>query len=237
MRHFYNFLPDGSLGRILASMYKFKNDQGWRRFDLSSPSRKDMNMEMCREIQEALVEHELHVLPKLFLVKELSKEDREKVKEIAKRRDLAICEDESEATHVLHPPTDLEEVYARPVFRKGEKCLVHFYRFPESRDNWGTLYPPEEKEPPEFGEEVEREEQYHVSSDWLYEVDEYNEFLVEDDFMVDEGGQPLNHELLLTYDEFAACEEKPKKKSKKRGRSPSPAPVKGEGRAKKGGRA
>ena len=76
MRYFYNFLPDGSLGRILAAMYKFKNEQGWRRFDLSSPSRKDMNMDMCREIQEALVEHELHTLPKLYLTKELAKEDR-----------------------------------------------------------------------------------------------------------------------------------------------------------------
>ena len=32
-------------------------------------------------------------------------------------------------------------------------------RFPESRDNWGTLYPPEDKDPPEFGEEPYREEQ------------------------------------------------------------------------------
>ncbi len=158
---------------------------------------------------------------------------REKVKEIAKRHDLTICEAEDEATHILYPPTDIEDVYARPVFRKGEKCLVHFYRFPESRDNWGVLYPPEEKEAPEFGEELEREEQYRVSADWLYELDEYNEYLAEEDFIVDEDGKAVNHELLLSYDEFAACEEKPKKKSKKRGRSPSPSPAKAEPKSKK----
>ncbi len=157
------------------------------------------------------------------------------MREIAKRRDLTICENESDATHILHPPTDIEDAYARPIFRKADKCLVHFYRFPESRDNWGPLYPPEEKEPLDFGEEVERrEERYHVSSDWLYELEEYNEYLPEEDFLVDESGKPVNHELLLSYDEFTTCEEKPnKKKGKKRGRSPSP---KGE-RTKKGGRA
>lgn len=51
------------------------------------------------------------------------------------------------------------DAYCRPVFRKGDRCMVHFYRMPESRDNWGTLYPSEERDPPEFGEEIEREEQ------------------------------------------------------------------------------
>ena len=37
-------------------------------------------------------------------------------------------------------------------------------RFPESRDNWGTVYPPEDKDPPEFGEEPYREEQASYSS-------------------------------------------------------------------------
>ena len=48
----------------------------------------------------------------------------------------------------------------------------------------------------------------------------------EEDYEVDEAGALRNHELLLTYDEFSACEEKPvkKKSSKKRARSPSPGP-------------
>ncbi len=97
MRYFYNFLPDGPLCRILATMYKFRNEQGWRRFDLSSPSRRETNLDMCREIQEALIEHDIHVVPKLYLSKNLDKEDRDKVKEIAKQRQLAVTDDEAEA--------------------------------------------------------------------------------------------------------------------------------------------
>ncbi len=58
------------------------------------------------------------------------------------------------------------------------------FSFKESRDNWGTLYPPEDKDPPEFGEELDREEQYRVSADWLYETDDYNEIMPEEDFEV-----------------------------------------------------
>ena len=32
--------------RMLAVMYRFKSEQGWRRFDLSSPSRKDTNLQV-----------------------------------------------------------------------------------------------------------------------------------------------------------------------------------------------
>lgn len=138
--------------------------------------------------------------------------------------DFAITEDDEEATHILYPNSILDDAYCRPVFKKGEKCLVHFYRFPESLDNWGTVYPPEDKEPLEFGEDVEREEMYRVDVSWLLEMTEYNELLCEEDYEVDEKGQAVKHELLLSYDEFSNCEEKPKKKTKKRGRSPSPSP-------------
>ncbi len=133
VRFFYNFLPDGPLCRMLATMYKFKYDQGWRRFDLSSPSRKDTNLQMCMKMEEALIEHELHVVPKLFLIDDMSKEEKDKAKEIAKKRGMTIVGSESEATHILHPSSDADEnAYCRPVFKKGEKCLVHFYREPVS---------------------------------------------------------------------------------------------------------
>ena len=36
---------------------------------------------------------------------------------------------EEEATHILHPVAEAnDESYARAVFKRGEKCLVHFYR-------------------------------------------------------------------------------------------------------------
>jgi SWI/SNF related-matrix-associated actin-dependent regulator of chromatin subfamily C len=53
---------------------------------------------------------------------------------------VPLAEDESEATHVLYPPTDPDaDAYCKAMFRRGDKCLVHFYRMPESHDNWGLV--------------------------------------------------------------------------------------------------
>ena len=66
-------------------MYQFKNEQGWRRFDLSSPSRKDANLEMCQKVEEVLVKKGFHVNPKLFLHKDLTKDEKETVRNFSFR--------------------------------------------------------------------------------------------------------------------------------------------------------
>lgn len=49
-----------------------------------------------------------------------------------------LCtEDEEDATHIVYPTVDpLEEEYARPVFRRGNHVLVHWYYLPDSHDTW-----------------------------------------------------------------------------------------------------
>ena len=53
------------------------------------------------------------------------------------------------------------------------------------------MWPPEDKEPPE-GIPDEKEEQYRVSVDWFFEAEEYNEWMCEEDYEVDEKGQKTN---------------------------------------------
>lgn len=36
MKYFMDFKPGGALCHILATAYKFKSDQGWRRFDMQA---------------------------------------------------------------------------------------------------------------------------------------------------------------------------------------------------------
>ena len=135
-----DFTPDGPLCHTLATMYQFKNEQGWRRFDLSSPSRKDTNLEMCQKIVEVLEKKRLHVTPKVFLHKDLSKDLKDKVKDLAKKMKLNVTEAEKEATHILHPSVDPDgDMFCKGVFKRGDKCMVHFYRMPESHDNWGQV--------------------------------------------------------------------------------------------------
>ena len=140
IRHFLDFTPEGPLCHILSAMYQFKNEQGWRRFDLSSPSRKEANLEMCQKVEEALEKKKYHISPKFFLRKNLDKEDVSKIKELAKKRGASIVESEENATHILYPSSDMsDDMFCRGVFKRGDKCLVHFYRMPESHDNWGQV--------------------------------------------------------------------------------------------------
>merc|ERR1711899_395150 len=226
IRHFLDFTPDGPLCHILSAMYQFKNEQGWRRFDLSSPSRKEANLEMCQKVEESLIKKNYHPAPKFFLRKELSKDDVSKIKERAKKRNAAIVDSEKDATHIIYPSDEdlrSDDMYCRGVFKRGAFCLVHFYRMPESHDNWGQLWTPEEKEPPE-GIPDEKEEQYRVSIDWLLEAEEYNEWMHEEDYEVDEKHNNKVNDMYMTDEEYSNCFEKPKKKAKRK-RSPSPPPV------------
>jgi len=223
---FYDLSPGGTLSHILSSMYKYKTEQGWRRFDMQSPSRKDINIQMCLKVEEFLKEKKIYTPPICFIKKNVKDADREKAKEVIKKKGGTITDDEDEATHVIHPKVELNiDLYARPVFKRGDKCLVHFITMPDSQDNWGTCYPDPEAETPE--EPEEREEIYHVSLDWILESAKENEWLNEQDYQLEENGKIRPTVSAMTYDEFLASEEKPEKKKKgnsKRKRSPSPPP-------------
>jgi len=232
VRLFYDFSPNGSLCHLLAALYKYKSDQGWRRFDLGSPSRKDANLQMCLKVEESLIDQRLHQVPVVYLRKSLSEKDKEKVKDLVQKRGGRITSDEDDATHIIHPKVDPNpDLYCRPVFKRGDKCLVHFMMMPDSSDNWGTCFP--ENEPGDLPEE--KADQYHVGVDWVTESEQYNEWMNEEDYEQDGKGNLKVNDMNMTYDELENSEEKPDKKKKstsKRKRSPSPTPTK---RKNKGG--
>jgi len=227
IRLFYDFNLSGSLCQILLALFKYKTDQGWRRFDLNSPSRKDANLQMCMDVEEALTKVDYHKTPVVHIKESVKEKDKEKVQAIVKKRGGSVTSHEDEATHVIHPKTDLNmDLYARPVFRRGDKCMVHFIQMPDSSDNWGTCYP--ENEPGEAPDI--KEDQYHVGVDWVIESEKYNEWMNEEDFELDEKGKVKSNDMSMTFEELEEAETKPDKKSKKSGakrkRSPSPTPSK-----------
>jgi len=226
VRLFYDFAPNGSLCQILSALYKYKSDQGWRRFDLGSPSRKDANLQMCLKVEEALIDLNLHKVPVVLIKENVREKERDKVRDLVKKRGGQITNDEDEATHIIHPKVDPNpDLYCRPVFRRSDKCLVHFMQMPDSSDNWGICYP--ENEPGDAPEE--KADQYHVGVDWVLESEQYNEWMNEEDYELDEKGNFKMNDMAMTYDELENCEEKPDKKKKsasKRKRSPSPTPTK-----------
>ena len=47
---------------MLAVMYRFKSEQGWRRFDLSSPSRKDTNLQVGKSDYFRLADWQIQIV-------------------------------------------------------------------------------------------------------------------------------------------------------------------------------
>ena len=96
----------GSLCNILLAMYKYKTDQGWRRFDLGSPSRKDANLQMCVAVEEALVDRSLHYRPCVLIKDNVKGSNKEQIKERITAWGGKVTTDLDEATHIIHPKVD-----------------------------------------------------------------------------------------------------------------------------------
>lgn len=223
MKCFMDFKPGGALCHILASVYKFKSEQGWRRFDFQSPSRKDRSIEMFLNVRNALIQNKCLVMPHVYIRPEVDKNIKEKVKSIIERHDGEITDNEEKATHILYPSTDpLDEEYARAVFRNKENwTLLHWYYFPDSHDSWVNAEIP--VDPPETPPSYNPNAKWKVSASWALELEQYNEWMSEEDYEVDDHGRKKVHKFRLSVDDLMASTDPERtKKKQKRKRSPSP---------------
>ncbi|XP_039281683.1 SWI/SNF complex subunit SMARCC2 isoform X1 [Nilaparvata lugens] len=226
MRCFLDFKPGGALCHILAAMYKFKIEQGWRRFDFQvskSPSRMDRNVEMLMSVEKALVQNKCLTMPSVFIRPDVDKATATKVKDVIKRHQGTVADTEEEATHVIYPASDpLDEEYARPSFKRDRMVMMHWYYFPDSYDSWVSVDLP--VDPPDSP--ATHTSQWKVSASWALDLDQYNEWMNEEDYEVDENGRKKVHRLRLTVDDLMSTSDPERtKKKQKRKRSPSP-PVK-----------
>ncbi|CAH1775427.1 unnamed protein product, partial [Owenia fusiformis] len=226
MRNFIDYKPGGALCHILAAVFKFKTDQGWRRFDFQSPSRMDRNVEMFMQIEKSLVQNNCMIMPKVFLMPDLDKILVPTYKDIIKRHSGTIVTDKKEATHIVHimPIYNEDEEWCRPLMKRDKNTLIHWLYFPDSYDTWIESdiefdpQPPRTKEPP-----------YEVNARWLLDLDEFNEWMNEEDYCnEDEDGKrkKKSNQSKMTFEDLIASSDKKKEKQRKRKRSPSPAPDK-----------
>ncbi|CAH0731849.1 unnamed protein product, partial [Brenthis ino] len=227
MKVFMDMKPGGSLCTVLATMFRFKSEQRWRKFDFQNPSRKDLNVQMMMEIESSLLGAELLRSPCIFIRPEVDKTTANKVKDIIVNHQGEICEDEEDATHIIYPAVDpLEEEYARPVFRRGNSVLVHWYYFPDSHDTWAQADLPVDI-PETANWECNRVEPWRVAATWALDLPQYNEWMNEEDYEVDVNGKKKVHKLRLSVDDLIpGGEPSGKGKKGKRKRSPSPPPQK-----------
>ncbi|XP_017765083.1 PREDICTED: SWI/SNF complex subunit SMARCC2 isoform X3 [Eufriesea mexicana] len=232
MKCFLDFKPGGGLCHILATAYRFKQEQGWRRFDFpvgKSGSRMDRTVEMLMAAERALVQNRCMVIPSVYVKPDVDKSTAAKVKEVVRRHQGSIAENEADATHIIYPPVDpMEEEYARPCMRRERSVLLHWYYFPDSYDSWTTL-----DLPWDFPEgtltSTNMKSIYKVSATWALDLDQYNEWMNEEDYEIDENGQKKIHKYRLSVEDLMAqpSHPPPSAKKPKRKRSPSPSPKPG----------
>ncbi|CAH0760566.1 unnamed protein product [Diatraea saccharalis] len=227
MKVFMDMKAGGSLCTVLATMFRFKSEQRWRKFDFQNPSRKDLNVQMMMEIESALVSSEYIKTPCVYIRPEVDKTTANKVKDIVGHHQGDICEDEEDATHIIYPTVDpLEEEYARPVFRRGNSVLVHWYYLPDSHDTWAQADLPVDV-PETVNWDCNRSEPWRVSASWVLDLPQYNEWMNEEDYELDHNGKKKVHKLRLSVDDLIpGAESSGKSKKGKRKRSPSPPPQK-----------
>ncbi|XP_050693363.1 SWI/SNF complex subunit SMARCC2-like isoform X2 [Eriocheir sinensis] len=222
MKCFLDFKPGGGLCHILSTVYKFKSDQGWRRFDFQSPSRKDANIELFREIEKSLLSSKCWTKPSVYIQNEVDKELRNELKDIVKRHDGKIVDEEEEATHIVYDEQDpLDDEFARAAMRRDRQTLFHFYYMPDSYDSWaaGVELDYDPPESPFFFDG-----QWKVCANWLQDLESYNEWMNEEDYEVDDSGTKKKHRGCLSVDDtMGLSDPDKKKKAKKRPRSP-PSP-------------
>uniref|UniRef100_A0A1A8H898 SWI/SNF related, matrix associated, actin dependent regulator of chromatin, subfamily c, member 2 n=1 Tax=Nothobranchius korthausae TaxID=1143690 RepID=A0A1A8H898_9TELE len=227
MKCFLDFKSGGALCHILAAAYKFKSDQGWRRFDFQNPSRMDRNVEMFMTIEKSLVQNNCLSRPVIYLSSDIEPKLLGKLKDIIKRHQGSVTEDKASSSHVVVPiPTSLEEEeWVRPVMKRDKQVLLHWGYFPDSYDTWIPASEIEAavEDPPS------PEKPRKVHAKWILDLDQYNEWMNEEDFEVGDGCPKRKRISAKTLtDEVTTPDERRDKKpgsAKKRKRSPSPSPT------------
>ncbi|XP_076870717.1 SWI/SNF complex subunit SMARCC2 [Brachyhypopomus gauderio] len=227
MKSFLDFKAGGALCHILAAAYKFKSDQGWRRFDFQNPSRMDRNVEMFMTIEKSLVQNNCLTRPVIYLSSEIEPKLLAKLKDIVKRHQGSVTEEKQTSSHVVVPiPASLEEEeWVRPVMKRDKQMLLHWGYWPDSYDTWISASEVEAvvEDPPS------PEKPRKVHAKWILDLDQYNEWMNEEDYEVGEGGTRRKRISAKTLtDEVSAPDERRDKKpgnAKKRKRSPSPSPT------------
>uniref|UniRef100_A0A8C8HWF0 SWI/SNF related, matrix associated, actin dependent regulator of chromatin, subfamily c, member 2 n=1 Tax=Oncorhynchus tshawytscha TaxID=74940 RepID=A0A8C8HWF0_ONCTS len=217
---FLDFKSGGALCHILAAAYKFKSDQGWRRFDFQNPSRMDRNVEMFMTIEKSLVQNNCLSRPVIYLSSDIEAKLLGKLKDIIKRHQGSVTEDKTSSSHVVVPiPASLEE-------GESSSLTSDFCPLLLSYDTW--ISASEVEAAVEEAPSPEKPRKVHAK--WILDLDQFNEWMNEEDYEVGEGG-PKRKRIsakTLTDEVTTPGDERRDKKpgsAKKRKRSPSPSPT------------
>lgn len=169
--------------------------------NLQNTNRLDKVIEMFQAMEKILIQNKFYILPIIYIKPEVDKNVAAKLREIIRKRNGQIVESEEAATHILFPHCDpLEEEYARPGIRRDKMIMMHWYYFPDSYDTWVNIEGALENL--SLDTPSPRSGPWRVSSTWLIDSDQYNEWMSEEDYEVDEIGQKKIHKLRMSVEDL-----------------------------------
>ncbi|KAM4631220.1 SWI/SNF complex subunit SMARCC1b isoform 2-T2 [Polymixia lowei] len=228
---FLDLRPGGGLCHILGCAYKFKAEQGWRRFDLQNPSRMERNVEMFSAIERALIQNNCMTRSVVYLDPAMEQELASRLTSIITKHQGSVTEDRMLASHHIYPSLASadEGEWLRPIMRKDKHILVHWGMHPDSYDSWLSSSDVEG----EIEEQPHPERPWRVHAGWVLDTDVFNEWMNEEDYHVNERQTPviLRRRVHLRDDQDQKCSP-----AKKRRRSPSPPSSEVRKKGKKGRR-
>jgi len=210
-KFFLDFKPGGGLCIIMNAVYKYKSEHSWRRFDFQSPSRREANIDLLKEIIAALEAASLYTAPKIFVHSSVDDDLKKSLSEVISKHGATIIENESGATHIVYDEVEFQEEYARAVMRRDKLTLFHFYSFPDSHDTWAANVDLDFDLPTSLPEETTP---FKVSANWLIDLDTYNEWMNEGDYLVDDNGGKIKAAHCLSIDDMMSLND-PDRKNKK----------------------
>lgn len=225
VKFFMDFKPGGALCQILLAAYKFKMEHNMRRFEFpmgKNHAKVDRLFEMFQYIEKALIQAKIYALPSVYIKPELDKNLISKLREIVRKRNGSITDNEDSATHICFDVVDpLEEEYGRPLFKRDKMVMMHWYYFPSSFDSWVNMEPALDNMN-NIDSPSPRTGPWRVSYSWLLDTEQYNEWMMEEDYEVDEMGRKKVHPLRMSVEDFMNPCSDDRRKKQKRKRSPSP---------------
>ncbi|XP_076865603.1 SWI/SNF complex subunit SMARCC1b isoform X2 [Brachyhypopomus gauderio] len=222
---FLDMQPGGALCHIIGSVYKFKTEQGWRRFDLQNPSRVERHVEMFVSMEKTLVQNNLLNRPVVYLSPDLDPKQTSKLQDIITRHQATVTEDRSQATHQVYPsPTTAEDdEWFSPIMCVDQHVLVHWGLYPDSYDTWL----PRGEVDAVVEEPSCPDRPWKVHTRWVLDTDVFNEWMNEEDYDVDESRRGRRV--------YLRDEEECKASVRKRRRSLSPPSAESKRKAQKKG--
>jgi len=185
---FHDYSATGSLYVILSTCFLFKVAQEWRKFDFLNPTKKEKNFELFSAIESELQKGGYLKKLSVYISSRILSRHQEELKKIARNHGAVVVSAPSKATHIVVPqkPTPEGEMdldYLRTIEKTGDSCLVHWWYYPDSYDNWiaaSEVQGEAEPDQPNPG-------QWVVTSRWLTDTDFFNEWMNEIDYEVEEA--------------------------------------------------